>query len=131
MNWKTYTVVTAAVVIVGLALGVTLPLVSLRLHEWGYSTFAIGIMAGMPAVGIVLGSRLSGRLAGRLGSENTLRLVMVCSAVSVALLAIWPSYAVWLLLRLCLTLQLRPWAVASSRGWSLLFSRGACRWDTQ
>ncbi|MDL2199470.1 MFS transporter [Halopseudomonas aestusnigri] len=106
MNWKTYTVVTAAVVIVGLALGVTLPLVSLRLHEWGYSTFAIGIMAGMPAVGIVLGSRLSGRLVGRLGSENTLRLVMVCSAVSVALLAIWPSYAVWLLLRLVLGISL-------------------------
>ena len=106
MNWKTYAVVTSAVVIVGLALGVTLPLVSLRLHEWGYSTFAIGVMAGMPAVGIVLGSRMSSRLAGRLGSENTLRLVMACSAVSVALLAIWPSYPVWLLLRLVLGISL-------------------------
>ena len=76
MNWKAYGIVTAAVVIVGLALGVTLPLVSLRLHEWGYSTFAIGVMAGMPAVGIVLGAKLTGRLAGQLGSENALRLVM-------------------------------------------------------
>jgi len=106
MNWKAYSIVTAAVVIVGLALGVTLPLVSLRLHDWGYSTFAIGIMAGMPAVGIVLGSKLSGRMAGRWGSENTLRLVMAGSAVSVAMLAIWPSYPVWLLLRLVLGISL-------------------------
>jgi len=106
MNWKAYGIVTAAVVIVGLALGVTLPLVSLRLHEWGYSTFAIGVMAGMPAVGIVLGAKLTGRLAGQLGSENALRLVMGCSAVSVVLLAVWPSYAVWLLLRLVLGISL-------------------------
>ena len=106
MNWKAYGIVTAAVVIVGLALGVTLPLVSLRLHEWGYSTFAIGVMAGMPAVGIVLGAKLTGRLAGQLGSENALRLVMACSAVSVVLLAVWPSYAVWLLLRLVLGISL-------------------------
>ena len=44
MRWGTYFAVTAAVVIVGLALGVTLPLVSLRLESWGYGPFAIGVM---------------------------------------------------------------------------------------
>ena len=44
MRWGTYFAGTAAVVIVGLALGVTLPLVSLRLESWGYGPFAIGVM---------------------------------------------------------------------------------------
>ncbi|PAU86877.1 MFS transporter [Pseudomonas sp. WN033] len=106
MDWKTYSIVTAAVVIVGLALGITLPLVSLRLDQWGYDTFAIGVMASMPAIGVLLGARITGRLAGLLGSERLLRLVMLCSAVSVALLAILPSYPLWLLLRLLLGVSL-------------------------
>lgn len=106
MDWKTYSIVTAAVVIVGLALGITLPLVSLRLDQWGYDTFAIGVMASMPAIGVLLGARITGRLAGLLGSERLLRLVMLCSAVSVALLAVLPSYPLWLLLRLLLGVSL-------------------------
>ncbi len=106
MDWRTYSIVTAAVVIVGLALGITLPLVSLRLDQWGYDTFAIGVMASMPAIGVLLGARLTGRLAGLFGSERLLRLVMLCSAVSVALLAVLPSYPLWLLLRLLLGMSL-------------------------
>lgn len=106
MDWRTYSIVTAAVVIVGLALGITLPLVSLRLDQWGYDTFAIGVMASMPAIGVLLGARITGRLAGLLGSERLLRLVMLCSAVSVALLAVLPSYPLWLLLRLLLGMSL-------------------------
>lgn len=106
MDWRTYSIVTAAVVIVGLALGITLPLVSLRLDQWGYDTFAIGIMASMPAIGVLLGARITGRLAGLFGSERLLRLVMLCSAVSVALLAVLPSYPLWLLLRLLLGMSL-------------------------
>ncbi|HDZ55613.1 MAG TPA: MFS transporter [Pseudomonas xinjiangensis] len=106
MRWGTYLTVTAAVVIVGLALGITLPLVSLRLDGWGYDAFAIGIMAGMPAIGVILGAKVAGRLAGFFGSENLLRLVMGCSALSVALLALWPSYALWLILRLVLGVSL-------------------------
>src|SRR5690606_30034593 len=60
MRWSTYWIVTSAVVVVGLAMGVTLPLVSLRLHQWGYDAFAIGVMAAMPAIGILLGARLAG-----------------------------------------------------------------------
>ena len=80
MRWGTYFAVTAAVVIVGLALGVTLPLVSLRLESWGYGPFAIGVMAAMPAVGVLLGARLTGRLAGALGTPRTLRLCLLASA---------------------------------------------------
>nr|BFE93021.1 hypothetical protein GCM10020185_35570 [Pseudomonas brassicacearum subsp. brassicacearum] len=51
MRWATYFAVLASVLSVGLALGVSMPLVSLRLEGWGYGSFAIGVMAAMPAVG--------------------------------------------------------------------------------
>ncbi|SIP93305.1 MFS transporter [Aquipseudomonas alcaligenes] len=106
MRWGTYFAVTAAVVIVGLALGVTLPLVSLRLESWGYGPFAIGVMAAMPAVGVLLGARLTGRLAGALGTPRTLRLCLLASAFSVGLLALLPYYPLWLLLRLLIGISL-------------------------
>ena len=37
--------------------GVSMPLVSLRLEGWGYGSFAIGVMAAMPAFGVLLGPR--------------------------------------------------------------------------
>ena len=108
MRWSTYWIVTLAVVVVGLAMGVTLPLVSLRLDQWGYDAFAIGVMAAMPAIGILLGARVAGRLAGYLGSERCMRLMLVSAAVSVGLLTVLPNYWFWLLLRLllggCLTI---------------------------
>ncbi|WP_394240752.1 MFS transporter [Halopseudomonas laoshanensis] len=106
MDWKTYGIVTTAVICVGLALGITLPLVSLRLDEWGYDAFAIGVMAAIPAVGMLVGAKITARLAGWLGTENAMRLVMVCSAISVGWLAVWPSYALWLVLRLVLGVSL-------------------------
>ncbi len=42
MRWGSYFAVVAAVVSVGLALGMSLPLVSFRLEGWGHGTFAIG-----------------------------------------------------------------------------------------
>ncbi len=106
MRWATYFAVTAAVIIVGLALGVTLPLVSLRLEGWGYGSFAIGVMAGMPAIGVLLGARLTGRLAGWFGTPQTLRLCLLASAASVALLTLMPSYPLWLFLRLLIGISL-------------------------
>src|SRR3989344_200180 len=106
MNWMTYFAVSAAVVIVGLALGVTLPLVSFRLESWGYGPFAIGVMAGMPAIGVLVGARLTGRLAGWFGTPQTLRLCLLASAASVALLSVMPSYPLWLLLRLLIGISL-------------------------
>lgn len=102
MRWSTYWIVTSAVVVVGLAMGITLPLVSLRLNQWGYDAFAIGVMAAMPAIGILLGARLAGHLAGYLGSERCMRLMLVSSAISVGLLTVWSNYWLWLVLRLLL-----------------------------
>ena len=100
MRWATYFAVLASVLSVGLALGVSMPLVSLRLEGWGYGSFAIGVMAAMPAFGVLLGAKVSSRMASWLGTANLMRLCLWAGAVSIGLLAILPSYPVWLVLRL-------------------------------
>jgi MFS family permease len=106
MRWSTYFAVCAAVITVGLALGVSMPLVSFRLESWGYGQFAIGIMAAMPAVGILLGASIAARLAARLGTRTVMQSCLVIGALSVALLSVFPSYVLWLLLRLWLGMVL-------------------------
>lgn len=106
MRWGTYFAVCGAVISIGLALGVTMPLVSLRLESWGYDTFAIGVMAATPAVGVLLGAVLAGRLAARLGTTTLMQLCLLVGALSVALLALVQSYPVWVVLRLLIGVAL-------------------------
>ncbi|WP_439860493.1 MFS transporter [Pseudomonas sp. MBLB4136] len=106
MRWGTYFAVCSAVISIGLALGVTMPLVSLRLEGWGYGSFAIGVMAATPAVGVLLGASLAGRLAGWLGTTRLMQASLLCSALSVALLALLQDYVIWLALRLLIGVAL-------------------------
>lgn len=106
MRWGTYFAVCAAVISIGLALGVTMPLVSLRLESWGYDSFAIGVMAATPAVGVLLGASLAGRLAARFGTTVLMQLCLLLGALSVAGLALVQNYAVWVGLRLFLGVAL-------------------------
>ena len=106
MRWATYFAVLAAVLSVGLALGVSMPLVSFRLEGWGYGPFAIGVMASMPAFGVLLGAKLASRLAARFGTAGLMRLCLWGGALSIALLALLPSYPLWLVLRLGLGMVL-------------------------
>ncbi|MGZ0784889.1 MFS transporter [Pseudomonas sp. TKO26] len=100
MRWATYFAVLAAVLSVGLALGVSMPLVSFRLEGWGYGPFAIGVMASMPAFGVLLGAKLASRLAARFGTAGLMRLCLWGGALSIGLLALLPNYPLWLVLRL-------------------------------
>ncbi|MFK8398986.1 MFS transporter [Pseudomonas sp. BGr12] len=106
MRWGPYFAVCAAVISIGLALGLTMPLVSLRLEGWGYGNFAIGVMASTPAVGVLLGAMIAGRLAARVGTPRLMRLCLLSGAFSVGLLALLQSYPVWLFLRLLIGVQL-------------------------
>ncbi|AOE88153.1 MFS transporter [Pseudomonas sp. TCU-HL1] len=106
MRWGTYFAVCGAVISIGLALGVTMPLVSLRLESWGYDSFAIGVMAATPAVGVLLGAVIAGRLAARFGTTTLMQLCLLVGAVSVAMLALVQAYPVWLVLRLLIGVAL-------------------------
>ena len=100
MRWATYFAVLSSVLSVGLALGVSMPLVSLRLEGWGYGSFAIGVMAAMPAIGVLVGASVSSRLAAYFGTATLMRLCLLAGALSIGLLALLPSYPIWLALRL-------------------------------
>lgn len=100
MRWGTYFAVLASVLSVGLALGMSMPLVSLRLESWGYGSFAIGVMAAMPAIGVLVGASLASRLASRFGTAALMRGCLASGALAIGLLALLPSYPVWVLLRL-------------------------------
>ncbi|WP_407313636.1 MFS transporter [Pseudomonas sp. nanlin1] len=102
MRWGTYFAVLAAILSVGLALGVSMPLVSLRLEGWGYGAFAIGVMAGMPAIGVLAGASIASRLASHWGTAVLMRRCLWLGACSVGLLALLPYYPIWLGLRLLL-----------------------------
>ncbi|CAD5106306.1 MFS transporter [Zestomonas carbonaria] len=106
MRWGTYFAVCAAVISIGLALGVTMPLVSLRLESWGHGSFAIGVMAATPAIGVLLGALVAGRWASILGTTRLMQACLLFSALSVALLALLPSYWLWLALRLVIGVAL-------------------------
>ncbi|OWJ95477.1 MFS transporter [Pseudomonas sp. A46] len=106
MRWGTYFAVCGAVISIGLALGVTMPLVSLRLESWGYGSFAIGVMAATPAAGVLLGAVIAGRLAARFGTTTLMQLCFLVGAVSVAALALVQAYPVWLMLRLLIGVAL-------------------------
>ncbi|MFA7891576.1 MFS transporter [Pseudomonas putida] len=106
MRWGTYFAVLASVLSVGLALGVSMPLVSLRLEAWGHGSFAIGVMAAMPALGVLAGASLASRLAGWVGVPAAMRLCLWGGALSIGLLALLPSYPLWLVLRLLIGMAL-------------------------
>ncbi|MEB0055161.1 MFS transporter, partial [Pseudomonas sp. FG1] len=76
------------------------PLVSLRLESWGYGSFAIGVMAAMPAIGVLVGASFASRLAARFGTPLLMRLCLWAGALSIGLLALLPNYWVWVGLRL-------------------------------
>jgi len=64
------------------------------------------VMAATPAVGVLLGASLAGRLAARFGTTVLMQLCLLLGALSVAGLALVQNYAVWVGLRLFLGVAL-------------------------
>src|SRR3546814_7410872 len=58
------------------------------------------LFRSMPAGGVLVGAKVSSRLAARFGTAALMRLCLWGGALSIGLLALLPSYPVWLALRL-------------------------------
>ena len=63
-------------------------------------------MAAMPAIGVLLGSRLTGPLAAALGVPRALFLSLLACALSLVVIALLPFYPLWLLMRLLIGMTL-------------------------
>lgn len=75
-----------AVSVVGLSMGATLPLVSLRLMEAGASSLEIGVLSAMPAAGMILAAFLVAPLCRRLSGRGLYLGCFVLCALAVAAL---------------------------------------------
>ena len=90
----------AGISVMGLATGVTLPLVSLRLVQAGASATAIAVMAAVPALGTIAMSLCLATLTRRLGAKVLMVSAIVLSGVCVLILATPYAPLPWLLSRL-------------------------------
>lgn len=88
--------------VVGLATGVTLPLVSLRLVQAHASASDIALLASLPAVGTLLISLRLRALSEALGPRTLLSIALLLSCASVLTLAVPYAMVPWALSRLAM-----------------------------
>ncbi|MGG5292353.1 MFS transporter [Pseudomonas shirazensis] len=105
MNMRLLAGLLFAVSVVGFSLGASLPLVSLRLQDSGANTLQIGIMAAIPAAGMMLSAFLVDACCRYLTRRTIYLLCFSLCAVSIGLLE-WAFSSIWLLALLRLGLGL-------------------------
>lgn len=91
-----------AVSVVGLSMGATLPLVSLRLMEAGASSLEIGVLSAMPAAGMILAAFLVAPLCRHLSGRALYLGCFVLCALAVAALELPASKPLLVAARLLL-----------------------------
>jgi MFS family permease len=94
--------VIASISVVGLSLGLSIPLVSLALERDQVDSTLIGVMAAMPAIGILMFSPLIPWVVGRFGAIGTLYGSIAVSGSAVIALPFLDDYGIWLVLRFVL-----------------------------
>lgn len=92
--------VIASVATAGFATGLTIPLVSFRLHALGHNELVVGLMAAAPALGFMLSAPFIRGVSATLGMRTTMLGCMALSAISVALLDVTTQIAAWFVLRI-------------------------------
>jgi len=91
--WRALLAAIGTIAVVGLASGLTLPLVSVRLVEAGASAATIALIAALPAVGTVCTSFVLPALTRRLGARALLAAAILLSCGSLLIVA--TPYAAW------------------------------------
>ena len=99
VQWRALIAIITCVSVVGLSLSMTIPLVSLNLESRGVASEWIGLMAGMPALGILLASPFVPALVNRLGARSALLAAIFTNVISVLALLVNDDYGFWLLAR--------------------------------
>ena len=101
-RWRILAAIIACISVVGLSLGMSVPLVSLVLERRGVDSQLIGLMAAMPSVGIFLVSARLPWLVRLCGMRGALVGALAVAMSVLLLLPMFQSYWIWLLLRLTL-----------------------------
>lgn len=100
---------------IGLTMGVTVPLTALVLERWGTATWLIGVVAGMPAVGILVFMPWFPRIVARLGTLSSMYWGCALGVAAILLHPLFPSVAAWAVLRFFIGAGLAlPWLVGET-----------------
>ena len=88
-----------AITLVGVIIGINLPLSSLPLQTWGTSTSVIGFAASMTGLATVVITPFFSKLINRFGQMGIMRFCLVVLPIAIACLPVFQNIYIWFLLR--------------------------------
>ncbi len=88
-----------AITLVGVIIGINLPLSSLTLQTWGTSTSVIGFAASMTGLATVVITPFFSKLINRFGQMGIMRFCLVVLPIAIAFLPVFQNLYIWFLLR--------------------------------
>ena len=88
-----------AITLVGVIIGINLPLSSLTLQTWGTSTTVIGFAASMTGLATVVITPFFSKLINRFGQMGIMRFCLVVLPIAIAFLPVFQNIYIWFLLR--------------------------------
>ena len=94
--------VISVIMIFGLTLGLTIPLIAIVLDSQGHSSGAIGLHASVQFLGIMLASPITPRLLVAVGASRLMILSMMAMTLIFFTFTVFTGFMPWLLLRLLL-----------------------------
>lgn len=87
--------ITTSIAVIGIVIGLSIPMVALRLNNFGVSELYIGIISAAPALGMFLIAPVVQRIVKWCGKRKAMLIATVISAIS--LLPLLSSLPLWLL----------------------------------
>jgi len=96
---KNLSKVLLAITLVGVIIGINLPLSSLTLQTWGISASVIGFAASMTGLATVVITPFFSKLINRFGQMGIMRFCLVVLPIAIAFLPIFQNIYLWFLLR--------------------------------
>ena len=101
-DWASIIAITLGTSAFGIALGLTYPLISLILTDWGCGETVVGLNAGVYAIGMVTATLMMPRLTQWLSAGRLIIAGLASSAVVILVFALLPWIAGWFALRFAL-----------------------------
>ncbi|MCU0829903.1 MAG: MFS transporter [Rhizobiaceae bacterium] len=102
MNWRAASAAIGAISVIGIAIGLGVPLLSIVLEKQGWSASVIGANTAVAGVAALIAAPLGPRIAHRFGLAPSMALMIAVSAMSFVGFHFLPSIAAWFALRFTL-----------------------------
>jgi MFS family permease len=102
IQWRAAGAAILSISVVGVTIGLGLPLLSIVLESRGYSATMIGLNSAIAGVSSIITCPFATRIAARLGVAQALTFSILCVAAAMTGFYLFESFGTWLILRLLL-----------------------------